>query len=453
VTIIGGGPAGLNAALRSAQLGGRVVLVEERRVGGNCLNRGCVPTNALWRAATTISTVSRLRQIGLLRGDQVSLDFREVKISIRNLIDQIVEGTELRLEQAGVEVVRGVGRIASRGIVEASTPTGRKEIASKSIVIATGARPANKPIEGASDGWALPSRDTLDMEDLPRSAAIIGGNYIGAELACALNAFGVQVTLIETSQSVLPGEDEEIAGLLRDIMEINGVSVNTSAKITGVRSVGSERKITILVDGRTQEVGVEQIIDSTLEVPNTENLGLENAGVALRDGRVPVDDGMRTHVPNIYAAGDVVGKFMLSHVAAMEGSVAGENAMGGTAIARYGAVPRCVYTVPEAAFVGLNEKQALEKGHKVKTVKLPLSVNAAARVRWEAEGLVKIVVDEQKGGILGVQMLGPRATDLIAECALAIVFEASPEIISQVIHAHPTLSEAFRDAAALVHET
>lgn len=452
VTIIGGGPAGLNAALRAAKLGGRAVLVEQNRVGGSCLNRGCVPTKALWRAAITISAVSRLKEMGILQGEQVSLSFPRAKASIGSLIDQIVEGTELRLEQSGVEVVKGAGRIVSPGIVEVTRPAGKEKIATKGIVVATGARPRKKPIEGAGDERILPSRDVLTMKELPRSIAIIGGTYIGAELACTFNEFGAQVHLIESSPSILPGEDEEVAGLLRESMEINGVNVYTGASIADVKPAGSEKKITIATDGRTREVSAEQIVDSTAEAPNTENLGLEDVGVALGDRGVTVDEGMRTNIPNIYAAGDIVGKLRLSHVAAMEGCVAGENAAGGSAVARYEAVPRCVYTIPEAAFVGLTEKQALERGHKIKTATLPLSTNAMARVRWEGEGAVKMIVDEERRAILGVHILGPRATDLIAESALAMVFEASPEILSQVVHAHPTLAEALKDIASSVHE-
>jgi dihydrolipoamide dehydrogenase len=235
-------------------------------------------------------------------------------------------------------------------------------------------------------------------------------------------------------------------------MEIRGVTVHTGATIKEVTNAGGEKRVTILVGDQVHQVNAQKIIDSTVEVPNTENLGLENIGVAAGDSGILVDDHMRTNVKNMFAVGDVAGKFMLSHVAAMEGLVAAENAMGGTAVARYEAIPRCVYTIPEVAFVGLTERQALERGRKAKTLRLPLSANAAARVRWEGEGLVKMVVDEASGGILGVQMMGPRATDLIAECALAMVFEASPEILSQVIHAHPTLAEALKDVASLVQQ-
>jgi len=452
VAVIGGGPAGLNAAFRAAQLEAKVVLVEANRVGGNCLNRGCVPTNALWRLATTISAASRLKAMGLLEGSGLHLNFRQAKTAIRSLVDQIVEGTELRLEQAGVDVVKGAGRIAGRGVVEASTPSGKEEIASRNIIVATGARPAKKPAIAGGGELVLPSRSVLEMEDLPASVVVIGGNYIGAELACAFNGFGVQVTLIEASQTILPGEDEEIAGLLRETMEIQGVTVHTGARIKEVTNTEGQKRITALVGDQVRQVSAQKIIDSTAEVPNTENLGLENVGVATGDSGILVDDRMRTNVQNIFAAGDVAGRFMLSHVAVMEGLVAAENAMGGTAVARYETIPKCVYTIPEVAFVGLTEKQASERGRKAKTLRLPLSTNAAARVRWEGEGLVKMVVDEVSGGILGVQMMGPRATDLIAECALAMVFEASPEILSQVIHAHPTLAEALRDVASLVQQ-
>ncbi len=458
IAILGGGPGGYVAALTAARRGARVVLVEKERLGGTCLNIGCIPTKVLATSADLLVQARGAHALGL-DIPQVAVNLPALMVSKQKTVDQLVGGVELLLKARRVAVVRGVARLSSADSLIIDGVGGRTQIQAKRIILAPGSVTAEPPIEGLGLPGVLTSTEALNIEAVPAHLVVIGGGVIGLEFACIYEALGSRVTVIEMAAAVLPGAtDEVVANRLQAILKRRGLTIHTS---TTVRRV--ERNADLLVVHAASPAGNitvtgDRVLVATGRWPNTRAMGFEEAGLRMNGRAVAVDEHLATSLPNVWAIGDAVGGWMLAHKAMVEGRVAAENATGGQRTVDYRSVPNVIFTRPEVASVGLSEAQARAQVGEIKTTQFPFSANPRARILGETEGVVRLVCEAAKGRILGVHILGSRATDLIAEGALAVQVGATADELAWTTHAHPTLPEAlleaalgFRDATIHVH--
>ena len=443
VAIIGGGPGGYVAALRAAQLGAKTVLIEKNKVGGVCLNEGCIPTKALLHTASVMKTVREARTFGVKVG-KPRLDWATAQARKQKVVDQLVGGVQMLLERAGVEVIKGQARFTSPYALEVDSAG---PVEGEKFIIATGSSSITLPIPGLEGPDVLDSSGALALAELPQSILVIGGGAIGVEFASLFNALGVKVCLVEMLSRLLPGLDHDLGGALEWIFSERGIEVHTSAKVTAVEKSTAGLVAKVATADGEREIETQKILSAAGRRPNVEELGLEAAGVRYdRKGAIAVDERMCTNVPHIYAAGDVLGKAMLAHVAFHEGKVAAENALGRESHMSYKAVPNCIFTDPEIASVGLSEEEARQKGYEVRVGRFPFNGNGKALIEGHAEGFVKVVSEARYGEILGLHVVGPHASDLILEGGLALTLEATVAEIEHTIHPHPTLGEAIAEA-------
>lgn len=446
IVVIGGGPGGYVAAIRAAQLGAQVTLIEKDKLGGTCLNRGCIPTKSLLQSVGMLWQIKKADAFGI-SVKHPSLDFAAVCRRKQSVVKQMVDGVGFLMRNNNITVISGIGTINGQGKVRVVSEE-QKMIEADKIIIATGSEPASVPIEGINEEGVINSDEALTMEQLPKSMVIIGGGVIGLEFAQIFHRMNVKVAIIEMMPQILPTEDAEIAQTLKGILKGEGIDIYTNAK---VRSIGTNEQGDKVVslsakEGEKTLVG-NKVLIAVGRAPYKKDLGLERLSVALDRGRIIVNKRMETNIKDIYAVGDVVGGAMLAHTAMAEGSCAAQNAVGMGVEMDYRAVPRCVYTSPEVAAVGLTEKEAKEKYDNVRVGKFPFGANGKALVLDETEGMVKFIVDAQYGQVLGVEIIGPHATEMIAEAVLGIQLEATFNDFAFAIHAHPTLSETVMEAA------
>lgn len=446
IVVIGGGPGGYVAAIRAAQLGAQVTLIEKDKLGGTCLNRGCIPTKSLLQSVGMLWQIKKADAFGI-SVKHPSLDFAAVCRRKQSVVKQMVDGVGFLMRNNNITVISGIGTINGQGKVRVVSEE-QKMIEADKIIIATGSEPASVPIEGINEEGVINSDEALTMEQLPKSMVIIGGGVIGLEFAQIFHRMNVKVAIIEMMPQILPTEDAEIAQTLKGILKGEGIDIYTNAK---VRSIGTNEQGDKVVslsakEGEKTLVG-NKVLIAVGRAPYKKDLGLERLSVALDRGRIIVNKRMETNIKDIYAVGDVVGGAMLAHTAMAEGSCAAQNAVGMGVEMDYRAVPRCVYTSPEVAAVGLTEKEAKEKYDNVRVGKFPFGANGKALVLDETEGMVKFIVDAQYGQVLGVEIIGPHATEMIAEAVLGIQLEATFNDFASAIHAHPTLSETVMEAA------
>jgi dihydrolipoamide dehydrogenase len=377
----------------------------------------------------------------------LSLDFAAVCRRKQKVVEQLVDGVESLMRNNNITVINGIGTIAGPGKVRVVGEE-EKMIEADKIIIATGSESASVPIEGIDEEGVINSDEALTMEYLPKSMIIIGGGIIGLEFAQIFHRMNVKVAIIEMMPQILPTEDADIAQMLQEILEEEGIDIYTDAK---VMSIGTNEQGNKIVSFSAKDGGEKLVVNKVLiavgRIPYTKALGLEKLGVALDRGRIVVNSRMETNIKDIYAIGDVVGGSMLAHMAMAEGICAAQNAVGMGEEMDYRAVPRCVYTSPEIAAVGLTEKEAEEKYDNVRVGKFPFRANAKALVLDEMDGMVKFITDAQYGQVLGVGIIGSHATEMIAETVLGIQLEATINDFASAIHAHPTLSEAVMEAA------
>ncbi len=437
IIVIGGGVGGYTSALRAAEGGVSVVLVEGGHIGGTCLNVGCIPTKALLESCRVARTAAKAGEFGVTVGEVGTLPEKMVARS-RSIVETLRKGVEDELTRAGVTVVRGMARLVSSGEVEVRTATGDVSLKAESIVIATGSSWVSLPGIEIDGRHVITSDHALTLEHVPRNLVIVGGGAIGCEFAEIYSALGTQVTVIEMMEHILPTEDAELAKRLEAALKRKGIKIMTGSKVAGIdkRDGGVEVAVG---GGATLEAG--QVLMSIGRAPNVAGLGLEDVGVRLSGKSIETDDGMRTNVPGILAVGDVTGKWLLAHVALAQGVVAGRNVCGGSAVMDYRAVPRCVYTHPELAAVGLTEAEAAARGMRVKVHRVRLGRVGRALTLGETFGLAKIVYEEETGKIAGFHVLGPHASELLSEVSLAIRKSVTVGELAEVIHPHPTLSE------------
>lgn len=445
LAIIGAGPGGYVAAIRAAQLGLKTALIEKDRIGGLCLNWGCVPSKALLWNAEVVHLFGRADEFGVTARD-LRFDFGKAVDRSRQVVERTVKGVEFLLKRNKVDVISGTGRLHSPHEV-AVDPDGRS-VEADHVLVATGGRPRSLPGLEIDGRVVITSREALELKEAPESIAIVGGGPVGVEFAYLYRTYGAEVTVIEMLDRLVPTEDEEISRRLERAFDQQGIRSLTSARVEGVNLTEDGATVQVGVSGGEEEVRASRVLVAIGMAPDTENLGLDRLGVALDKGFVQIDEGMRTSVPGVYAVGDVTGKLMLAHVASAQGIAVVEGIAGIRSPALdYVKIPRATYCQPQVASIGLTETQARERGHSVKAGRFPFRANAKAAALGLSEGVVKLVVDADQGDLLGCHMIGPEVTELLAEASLAFFAGATARDVGLAVHAHPTLSEAFREAA------
>ena len=446
IAILGAGPGGYVAALRAAQLGAQVTVIEEGELGGVCLNAGCIPTKALLRSAEVYRTLQHPEAFGLQLEGTVHPDWPAIQARKKRIVRQLVNGVGILLRKAGVQVIQGRGSFASPRMLEITTAGAVQRVEAQSIVIATGSRPVQLPLPGMDLPGVIDSTAALALEELPRRLLIIGGGVIGVEFADIFGAFGVQVTIVEMMSSLLPLMDADLGQSLGRMMARRGVQTYLDSRLTQIDAVDDGLRATIATPDGQLSLDTDQVLIAVGRRPNTEMMGLAQVGVHTDKSGIPVDAQMRTNVPGVFAIGDVTGSMQLAHVASEGGQVAVETALGHRSSLDLKTVPGCVYTNPEIASVGLTEKQARDAGHDVKVGRFPLRASGKALTYGDTNGFVKVVSSVRFGELLGLHIVGPHASDLIHEGGLALALEATLDELAATVHGHPTLGEAIHEA-------
>ncbi|MDH3285466.1 MAG: dihydrolipoyl dehydrogenase [Acidobacteriota bacterium] len=443
--VIGGGPGGYVAALRAADLGREVVLVEEREaVGGVCLLEGCIPSKTLIHAVEVFHTAEDARQMGLTFSD-LAIDADALRSFKQSVLDKLAQGTAGLLKSRGVEVVKGRARFdgASSLALEGSDVAG---IEFQNAIVATGSRVAQIPLTKDLPVWT--SREALELPTVPETLLVVGGGYIGMELGLVYAGLGSRVTLVELLPTLLTGADQDLVRVVARTAKRRFEELLTDTRVTAVERRAGRFLVTMEKDGDPKTVEVDQVLVAVGRVPNTDEIGLDKAGVSVGDdGLLPVDAQCRTNVPHILAIGDVTPGPMLAHKASRQGKVAAEAISGHPAAFDNRSVPAVVFTDPELAWTGLTEEEAKRDGRQVTVGRFPLSALGRARTMGRTDGMAKVIADPESELLLGVGLVGPHASELIAEASLAIEMGATLEDLAATIHPHPTLSEAVMEAA------
>jgi dihydrolipoamide dehydrogenase len=449
LVVIGSGPGGYVAAIRGAQLGMKVAVVEkDDRYGGTCLLRGCMPTKALLHTADLFEQVKNAERFGIKASD-AALDVAQAHVYKREVIDKNAKGVAYLFKKNGVEGVRGFGRVSGVGEVEVTLDGETRILKAKNILLATGSVPRDLPFAPADGERVLNSDHLLEHEGVPKSLVVLGGGAVGIEFASIFNSFGSDVTVVEMLDRLLPIEDVDVSRELARAFRNRKIQSLTSTRLASVEERETGVALTVQREGKEPEIiETEALLVAVGRAPVTDRLGLEKVGIELDRGYVPVDSSMRTAVPSIWAIGDIVDTPWLAHVAMTEGVLAVE-AMAGLnpTPVNYDLVPSCTYCDPEVASVGMSEQEAKDRGYDVATGKFPFTALGKAAVLGKTAGFVKIVRETRYDELLGVNIIGAHATDLIAEACVALRIESTNEELFRTMHAHPTLSEAIAEAA------
>lgn len=447
VLIIGGGPGGYVAAIRAAQLGLSTVVVEKDKLGGICLNWGCIPTKALLKNADVYNMLKHADHYGFTF-DNLKADFSKAVKRSRDTSSRLSKGIEFLFKKNKIDIISGTATIVSKGIVSVAQQGNADTISAKHIIVATGARPKSFPSIPIDRTRIITSTEAMVLQEPPGRMVIIGAGAIGVEFAYLYNSYGTQVTIVEMMDSILPIEDREITKALRRVFEKTGIKVLTETKVES--AVASDSGVTVTVSNKDgqKELKADIALVAVGVQGNIENLGLETVGVATAKSFITVDGQYKTSVEGIYAIGDVNGPPWLAHVASAEGihcieAITGKNLNA----VDYSNVPGCTYCQPQVASVGLTEEKAREKGLELKIGRYPFRSHGKAVAIAETEGFVKLIFDAHYGELLGAHIFGPEATEMIAELVLARVLEATAEQLIGTMHAHPTLSEGIVEAA------
>jgi dihydrolipoamide dehydrogenase len=447
LVVLGAGPGGYVAALRAAQLGGRVAIVEKQYIGGTCLNVGCIPSKALLHIAEEYSKFSHLANFGIMVQQPPTFDMAKAVQYKNKVVKQLTGGVAGLLKANGVVTVNGRGIVEEPGRVIVDQPGGTRRIllASK-IILATGSVSIRPPFPGIDGHNVIFSTEALDLQQVPKSLVCIGGGVIAVEFACLFQALGSKVTIVEMLPSMIAYEEPEVVALLEKIFKRRGIDVHTNTRVESIGDKDGHKVVTAVGPEGPVSFDAEYVLCAVGRAPNPDGLkGLVDHGLAMDRNRVIVDGRMETSIPGIYAIGDLSGKTQLAHVGMAEGEVAAENAMGHESSMDYTYFPRPVYTFPEIASVGLTEAQAKEMDSSAHAGTFPWAANGKALAGDDAEGMVKVVLGKH-GELLGAAIIGPDATNLITEYTLAMRSELTATEIVNTIHPHPTLSEALREA-------
>ncbi len=446
--VIGSGPGGYVAAIRAAQLGMRVAVVEkDPSFGGTCLHRGCIPTKALLHTAELLEEVRRAGEFGVEAGDP-RLDMEKAHAYKDRVVDKNAKGIEYLFKKNKIEPIHGRGWLIGANDVAVEGDGGTATYSAANVLVATGSVPRELPVAATDGERILNSDHILRLGRVPESLVVLGGGAVGCEFASIFAAFGAQVTIVEMLPRLLPIEDEEISKELARAFRKRGIKSLTGTKLAGVERTEAGLRLALEGDGDPAPLEAEMLLVAVGRAPVTSGLGLEDIGIATEKGYIQVDGRMRTNVPGVYAIGDVVPTPWLAHVASAEGILAVEQMAGlEPRPLDYDQVPSVTYCEPEVGSVGLSEAAARERGHQVEVGKFPFSALAKAAIVGKTGGFVKVVRDTRYDQLLGVHIIGPHATELIAEACVALKVESTTEELFRTIHAHPTLSEAMAEAA------
>lgn len=450
IVILGGGPAGYVSAIRAAQLGAEVILVEKDKVGGTCLNRGCIPTKVLLHTTVEIENINKdFKEMGIdITGAEVN--WKQLQKRKDKIINKLVTGVEGLLKSNKITKIAGEGNFKSTREIAVKNESGEITVDFDYAVIATGSKPVIIPLPGVNLPGVITSDEVLSLDEVPKSMAIIGGGVIGTEIASVYSTLGCKVSIVEMLPNIVSNMDKDIVLPLKEKLINSGVDIYLNTKVVSISKSPEGLQLNAVSPQGDLSIPAEKILLSIGRKPVTDNLSLENIGIKTDRGRIAVNKNMQTNIENIYAVGDCTGGIMLAHAASAEGTAAVEAIMKKKSQIDFNTIPYCVYTKPELAGVGLTEEQAIEKGYDVKVGYAPMYINGKSMIEGETGGIAKYVSDAYTGEILGLHIAGPRATDLIVEGALAIRLEATVDEITSTIHAHPTVGEILHEAAHAV---
>lgn len=450
IVVIGSGPAGYVCALKSSQLGAEVFVVEDKEIGGTCLNWGCIPTKTISACTSILHKVRNVEDFGLEIRGEVVVNLSKIMERKDKVVSTMVKGIRSLFKSANVNVIEGKGSLKSSREVLVTKKDGSQEtIVTDKIIIATGSSPAKIPILPFDGHFIISSTDALSITNIPQRLIIIGAGVIGCEFACIFRELGSEVTILEMMPRPVQTEDEEISDILEKELKKKKIKLMTSVKV--LKATIDDKEVIVSLEGG-KEIRADKVLVSIGRAYNVEGLGLENIGIERGPrGEIRVNSKMETNVNGIYAIGDVTGGILLAHVASKEGIVAAYNACGEEREMDYSVVPAAMFTSPEIGSVGLREHQCIEKGIKVNIGRFQFRALGKAHAIGEITGMVKIIADAHTDKVLGVHIIGPHASDLVHEGALAIQKQLTARDLANMIHAHPTLSEAIMEAAEDVH--
>lgn len=447
VLVVGGGPGGYVAAIRAAQLGKKVTLVDKGDLGGVCLNRGCIPSKALIHAADEAKKIQNSSHMGI-EVDGVQIDFTKMIQWKDSVVKKLTGGVASLLKNNKVEVIQGEVYFSGTNTVKVATESNSTTYQFEDCIIATGSRPMEIPTLPFDGEKIISSTEALSLKEIPKKLVVVGGGYIGLELGTAYSKLGSDVTILEGTDSLLPGVDASMVRMVKRNLKKLGVNVVTKAMVQAADSSGAEVKVTAEVKGKEEIYTADKVLVAVGRTPNTDELGLDQAGIEVDEkGFIPVDKQMKTKSDHIYAIGDVAGQPMLAHKASYEGKIAAEAIAGQPSEVDYQAMPYVIFSDPELAYTGLTEQEAKEEGYDPVVSRFSFAANGRALSLDAADGFLQVVADKESKEILGVQIVGPEASSLIAQAVMAIETGINAEDIALTIHAHPSLPETLMEAA------
>ena len=440
IVVIGGGPGGYVAAIKAAQMGKSVCIIEKDTFGGTCLNVGCIPAKALLKSVEILNEVKHASDFGVknIEVSNAELDMAQVQKRKNTLVNQLVSGIGGLMKKNNITVIKGEGSFVDKNTIMVAD----RQIQGESIIIATGSSVKLLPLQADPGMTIYTSTDILDLENMPTEIVIIGGGVIGIELAYYLSNIGVKVKIVEFMDRILSLMDQEITDLVSKQFHRMGIEIHTNAKVTKIDKAAIELE----QDGKTHSLNCDAVLMAVGRQPNIEGLKLEAPGVKVERGAIVSDDHLATNVKGIYAVGDVNGKLMLAHTASMEAIVAVEHICGIDSKMEYDMVPSAIFIKPEIASIGLTEEQAKEKYTDIKVGRFPMMANGKAKIEGETRGFVKVITKVESGEILGAHLACTHAADMISEFSLALKMECTAEEIARAVHPHPSLSEAIHEA-------
>ena len=448
VVIVGGGPGGYSAAIRAAQLGGKIALVEGKNLGGVCLNEGCIPTKFLLHFSDLYKEIQHSNKFGL---DIKNITFsQQILLDKKNLvINRLVKGLTLILNKYSIKVISGEGALLNANTVEVLDDQGNAIlIKGNNIIIATGSTISKPPIPGIDLSGVITSEDALDLNNIPKSLVIVGGGPEGVEFADIFSNLGSKVTVIEMLPQLLPSQDSEIALELETIFKKKNIQIYKNSKVSSI-SANSDNSLLVNIqnDNEKNDISCDLVLLATGRKPNTYDIGLEELGIKFSNSIIETNDCMMTNIPNIYVIGDAAGKYLYAYTAFYEGEIAAEHAMGKNSKINYQHIPSTIFTNPELASVGLTEEQTKQLKLEIKIGRFPFRASGKAISLGKTDGFVKIIVDKNNDKILGVHIIGHNAAEIIHEAVICLNLQATVKDLANTIHSHPTFAEALREAA------
>lgn len=445
LVVIGGGPGGYVAAIRAAQLGAKVLLIEQDEIGGVCLNHGCIPTKTLLNSAEQWTKLRHCSEFGLT-AESISFDFAKIMARKAAVVTKLRDGISKLLASQKIEVIHGTARLTGKREITVQSGETNFEVTADKLIIATGSNSVPLPVPGAGLPGVIDSNQILSLTEVPKKLLIVGAGAVGIEFAAIFQSFGCEVTVVEMMPTILPGMDSDLAKRLGPILRRSGMKLMTNAAVKEIRRAVNGLEVIIETKRETAALTVDKVLAAIGRRSRVEDLGLAAAGINYTKRGIAVDEHMATNVCGVYAIGDVTGSYLWAHAASAEGIVAAEHACGLSAVMHYEAIPGCIFTTPEIAAVGLTEEEA-QKQHEILVSRFNFAANGKAVSLGESDGFVKIVADAASHEVLGMHILGPHASDLIMEGALAIRQHLTSDALATTIHPHPTLSETLEECA------